>query len=222
MTSLSQLGSVESIIRGLFCEKHPIFHKPYQQISLVEMAAFAKECDLTIGMRKGRVLVKDLIAELHKLRMLGEADPCPATLFNLPTPKLTLGEFRRILLKFSPMERRLIVFALATGRSLVNASLFQHYQIKKDVNDNNWSNELRRFISATPRHITCPYLFWEFDENNQAKPLLDFDLRFKVITKASWQVFSGLCSNLIPLDTEQDGREFATMFVIESINDQGT
>lgn len=218
MTCLAELGSIESIIQGTAIERSLVFKKPIHAVSLVEMTVLAKQCETHMGVREARNVMKQIMAELTKAKLLGAIADCPALSYNLSKPKLSIGELRRILIKFDHMERRLIVFALASGMSLTEASFVQHNEIKKISNINKWTNELRKFVSSTPRHLTCPYLFWSFGPKNLPNALVGFEHKFTDITKASWSVFANLCANLIPMDTEEDSREFATMFVLETIN----
>lgn len=219
MTRFIDTGAIASIIEGTAIERFPIFHKPLAAVTLTEMAVLAKQCEIHHGYKRGRELAKAIVAELTKLTMLGVLDECDAVRFRLPGPKLTTGELRRILLKFDHMERRAIVVALAARVSLETVLGFQHKQIKKESNNNNWTHELNRFIAATPRHITCPYVFWQFDETGNAVALNTFNQKFTDVTKASWRVFASLCDDLIPIDSEEDAKEFATMFVLASASD---
>lgn len=219
MTRFIDTGSIESIIKGTAIERFPVFRKPVTDVTLMDMTVLTKRCEMHLGYKSGRAIMKAVIAELTKLQMLGVIDSCDATRYRLPTPRLTVGELRRILLKFNQMERRAIVVALTARVSLDTALGFQHNQIKKESNINRWPQELNRFIQATPRHLTCPYVFWEFDELHQAQPLSNFNQKFTDITKASWRVFATLCDSLVPIDSEQDAKEFAAMFVLESVAD---
>lgn len=216
MTRFIELGSIESIIQGAAIERSLVFQKPIASVTATELAVLNKQCEMGEGLKSGKQLMKDVIAEIGKARLLGLIPDCEACRFRLPLPKLSVGELRRILIKFDHMERRLIVFALASGMPLTDAVFFQQNQIKKDFNINKWTHELRRFVYATPTHLHCPYVFWDFDASGTANALIGFDQKFVSITKASWSVFASLCDNLIPMDTEEDAREFATMFVLEA------
>lgn len=218
MTLFIEVGEIRSILAEAGVDPMDVFSKPVKSVTGFEMMILNKTVESKLGRKHGRCVMKRIVTELARAQILGLVDPCPATEYQLPVPKLTLGEFRTILMKFTIEERRLIVFALATGKNLTECSFLQHKEIKKEANINNWSGELRRFIAGIPRHITCPFVFWELDNKKCATAMVGFDARFRSVTKASWQVFADLCSNLIPVDTHEDAKEFATMFVLESAN----
>lgn len=217
MTLLS-IGDVSNVINGTGLEDLRLWSKAVHAVSQLDMVVLAKQCELKLGHKAGRQLMKRIVAELSKAKILGQVPSCVATNYTLPSPRLSLGELRRILLKFSYQERQLIVFALASGESLTHASFLQHKDVKIQSNINNWTSELRSFVAKIPRHITCPFVFWETDKRGHACAMVGFEARFRSVTKASWSVFAKLCDDLIPLDAEADGKEFATMFVLESIH----
>lgn len=218
MTPFLSIGEIAKALEGTDLQELKVFYKPVDAITSVDMTVLAKQCELKLGRQRGKTLMKRLIAELNKAQLLGQISRCTASRFSLPSPRLTLGEFRRLLAKFNHNERRLIVVALASGKGLTECSFIQHKEIKKIANINNWSPELRRFVQMIPSHISSPYVFWDTNSNNKPVPMIGFEAKFKEVIKASWSTFSMLCADLIPLDTEEDAKEFATMFVLESAN----
>lgn len=218
MTTLLSIDGIAAALEGTDLRTLKTLHKPIEVISDLEMTVLAKQFEMKLGRQRGRSLLRRILAELEKAALLGRIPRCSAARFTPPSPRLTLGEFRRLLLKFNHDERRLIVVALASGKGLTECSLLQHGEIKKMANINNWSAELRRFIEMVPRHISCPYVFWDSADPSNPVPLVGFEVKFREITKASWSTFAQLCTDLIPVDTESDAKEFATMFLLESAN----
>ena len=218
MTPFLSIGEIAKALEGTDLQTLKVFYKPIDQVSAVDMTVLAKQCELKLGRQRGRTLMKRLIGELNRAMLLGDIERCPAAKFALPSPRLTLGEFRKLITKFNHDERRLIVVALAANKGLTECSFFQHQEIKKIANINNWSNELRRFVQMIPSHINCPYVFWSSDHSGRPLPLVGFEAKFREIARASWSTFASLCGDLIPMDTQEDAKEFATMFVLESAN----
>ncbi len=218
MTPFLSIGETTTALAGTDLHELKVFYKPVDQITTVDMAVLTKQCELKLGRQRGKALMKRLLGELTRARLLGDIPKCPASIYTLPSPRLTLGEFRRLLAKFNQDERRLVVVALASGHGLTECSFFQHQEIKKIANINNWSAELRRFVQMIPRHISSPYVFWSNDKTGRPVPMIGFEVKFRQVTKASWQTFASLCGDLIPMDSEEDAKEFATMFVLESAN----
>lgn len=216
MTPLLYIGAIEAAASDRGLQDIRIMTKRVDVITTFDMMVAAKLIELRLGRKEGRAFMKLVIAELSKARILGVIDDCEATRYTLPYPRMTLGELRVLLSRFTLDERRLIVFTLASRMGLTEASFLQHKEIKIQANINNWSTELRRFVSMIPRHIRCPFVFWELDRRGQASAMVGFEARFRSVTKASWSVFASLCDNLIPLDTHEDAEEFATMFVLDS------
>lgn len=218
MTLFISIDGIAEAIEGTDLDQLASFHKPINAVTSFDMTMLAKQCELRLGRQRGRTLMKTLTEKLSKAVMLGSIHACAATRFTLPSPRLTLGEFRRLITKFNHDERRLIVVALASGKGLTECSFFQHKEIKKIANINNWSAELRRFVEKIPRHIHCPYVFWDSELPGRPTAMVGFEVKFRDITKASWKTFATLCADLIPVDTHEDAKEFATMFVLESAN----
>lgn len=218
MTPLLYIGAIEAAAADRGLHDIRILAKRVDVITTFDMMVVAKLAELRLGRKEGRAFMKLVIAELSKAKILGVIDECEATRYALPYPRMTLGELRVLLSRFTLDERRLIVFALASGMGLTEASFLQHKEIKIQSNINKWSTELRRFVSMIPRHIRCPFVFWESDRRGEASAMVGFEARFRSVTKASWPVFASLCENLIPLDTHEDAKEFATMFVLDSVH----
>lgn len=218
MTLFLSIGAIEQALEGTALLQLKTFSKPITSVTRLDMTVLTKQCEIQLGRQRGRALMKRMLDELARAKMLGEILPCAATQFRLPRQRLTLSEFRRLLLKFNHNERRLIVVALAAEKSLVECALFQHKEIKKIANINKWTSELRRFVEMCPTHIRCPYVFWDIAHDGQPVAMVGLDAKFRKTAKASWSTFASLCSDLIPIDSEQDAKEFATMFVLESAN----
>lgn len=220
MTLFISVAGVEQIVAEHGIANLFIFSKRIDAVTAFDMAWLSKQCELRFGRAAGKNVIKAILVAINKAALLGSISPCPATRFTPARPKLTIGEFKKILCKFSLDERRLIVVALATGKTLTECSFFQHEFIKQEANINNWPAELRRFVNKIPRHIRSPFVFWTNDRNKSPIALVGFEAKFRQVTKASWPVFAKLCEDLVPMDCHEDAREFATMFVLESVHAQ--
>lgn len=216
MTLFIEIGQIAQVVAQTCIGDSKTFQKSIHLVSKFDLMMLHKTLEQKEGRKQARQTMKSILLEITKAKIAGLICDCEATEFALPTPKLTLGELRIILSKFTIEERRLIVFALAVGKSLTECSFIQHREVKKESNINKWSPEVRRFISSIPRHITCPFVFWELDNRKQATAMVGFEAKFRSVTKASWMTFAGLCSELIPVDSHEDAKEFATMFVLEA------
>lgn len=222
MPRFIDIGSIASHIETTPVEKLAVFLLDIQSVTSMNMLILAKQVELQAGRKEGRALMKKIVGELAKAKLLGVIPPCPATEYTLATPKLTLGEFSLILERFTPMERKLIAFALAADISLTEASFLQQKEKKIKANINKWSDDVRRLIASVPSHIHSEYVFWELNSQGKPSVMAGFESRFRIVTKASWPVFLELCKDMIPLDTRLDGKEFRQYLVEQYGADQAT
>jgi len=216
--TLIEIGSIKDLIANTAIEGLAVFTRKLTDLTQLDMTVLYKVCESRLGREAGKKLFKSLILEVQREHVLGLIPDCPAATFTLPTPRLSIGELRRILMRFELVERQLIVFALSAQMTLTEAAFLQRKNIKAESNINKWTNELKRFVNSMPAHISCQYVFWDFDKNNRPTPLVGFEAKFRSVVKASWPVFAKLCEDLIPVDTHEDAKEFATMFVLEASN----
>lgn len=216
MTRFLDVGDVQGVIRNTCLERSPVFLKDVEHVSHMDMLILSKWAEMKEGRQRGRELAKRVSSEALRMSMMGIIPSCPASTFMPAAQRMTLGEFRKILEKFDPVERKLVAFSLAAKISPTEASFLSNKEIKQKANIHKWSAELVRFVRAMPRHIRCDFVFWRYDRLNRPVALVGFESKFRQVTKAQWRIFAALCEDLIPIDADADAKEFATMFLLES------
>lgn len=216
MTRFLDVGDVQGVISNTCLERSPVFLKDVEHVTHMDMLILSKLAEMKEGRAKGRELSKRITGEALRMAMLGVIRHCPASAFTPASQRLTIGELRKILEKFDTVERKLIAFSLAVGRSPTECSFLLHKEAKQLANINKWSSEVRRFIQVMPRHLHCDFIFWRFDGSSRPVALVGFESKFRQVVKVQWRIFDELCKDLIPVDADADAKEFATMFLLES------
>lgn len=77
----------------------------------------------------------------------------------------TAGDLRRILEPLTLVKRKLVLYALDSGKDLGYACALQWRMVTRKPIDGyaQW------ILMSMPRHIVCPYVFWEYDETGTPK-----------------------------------------------------
>lgn len=209
MTRLIEVSGVQELAQNAGIEHLKFFQADVDQLSALAMKVLIKQIQMQLGLKDGHVVTKQLINELRKAAALGLIPSCPAARHKLELPRLTMDEFRRLVDRFSVMERNLICFALDTKMNLLDASLVRHDQIKNLLKQNKhtWHDEVTEIVRQTPRHLRCQYVFWYIDEDGQPGPIVDMTTRFKSTTGISWSTFEHLVQNMVMIDRQQDAQE---------------
>lgn len=217
MTRFASIGTIQSLIQDTAVADLPAFMRDVEHLSPLAVLVLTKQIEMAMGVKPGRALVKAILAELAASQSAGLITDCPATRFKPKPPVLTVGEFRMIMSRFDLMERKLIVFALGTRMSVVEAAALKRAEAKRLANIRSWSSEIRQLLRSLPANLGCPFLFWKVHASGQATHMLDFESKFKITTKASWAVFAALCENIVLVDSYADGDEFRQEFALSAL-----
>lgn len=206
---LADIGDIQELVADNGIEDLKLFQADVETISELGMQVLIKQIRMKLGLRDGHIVARQLLDELRKAAALGLIPSCPAARHKLELPRMTMDEFRRLVNRFTLMERNLVCFALDTKMNLLDASLVRHDHVKNLLKQNKhtWHDEVAVIVQQTPRHIRCPYVFWALDEDNQPAPMVDMLTRFKDATGISWSTFESLVQNMIKIDREQDAKD---------------
>lgn len=192
MTRLLDIGDIRHLISGSAIERLPIWIVPIGEISRLALKNLVVQIGQKIPDQEGRKLTRLIASELYKSRALGLIPACAATMPESFQPRLDKQDIRQIMGKFTPLERRLIVFAMLTKENIAMASLTTHTSLSQ----RGWAGGLARkallIARRAPRHIGSDLVFWEHDPQQKPKALHDIGSKFRRATKMQWEVFSGL------------------------------
>lgn len=209
MTRLIEVSGVQELAQNVGIEHLKLFQAEVTQMSDLAMKILVKQFRMKLGLKDGHAMAKRVLLEIKKAAALGEIPSCPASRHVLETPRLTMDEFRRLVSRFEPIERCLICFALDTGMNLLDASLVRHDKVKAllNINRGKWHEEVAVILQQTPRHLRCPYVFWESNEQGEPGPIMDIHSRFRERVGISWPTFELLVKDMIMIDRQKDARE---------------
>ncbi|WP_455231667.1 hypothetical protein [Geopseudomonas aromaticivorans] len=192
MTRLIDIGSLQSLISGSAIARLPIWIMPVTQISSLAMKNLVIQIRQKMPALEGRKIAGVIASELYQAKALGEIPECPATHPESFKPRLCQHDLQHILGKFTPMERRLIVFALLTDEHITLAARTTHANLRqRHWPDGRWRKALA-IARRAPRHTGSEWVFWADGDQQKPCPMPDIDSKFRRATKMRWEVLAEL------------------------------
>lgn len=197
MTRLLDIGDIRHLISGSAIERLPIWIVPVAEISRLALKNLVVQIGQKLPGQEGRKLARLIASELYKCRALGLIPACAATMPESFQPRLDRQDLREIIGKFSPLERRLIVFAMLTGENIGMAALATHASLRQRGWTGGLAKKALQIARRSPRHIGSDLVFWEHDPQQKPRALHDIGSKFRRATKMQWEVFSALAGETL-------------------------
>lgn len=192
MTRLIDIGNLQSLISGSAIARLPIWIVPVAQIPSLAMKNLMMQIRQKMPGLEGRKIAGVIASELYQAKALGEIPECPATHPESFKPRLCQHNLQHILGKFTPMERRLIIFALLSSEHITLAARITHAHLRQ----RHWPDgRLRKALTIArraPRHIGGEWVFWTKGDQPKPCPMPDIGSKFFRATKMRWEVFTEL------------------------------
>ena len=192
MTRLLDIGDIRHLISGSAIERLPIWIVPVAEVTRLALKNLVAQIGQKLPNQEGRKLVRQIASELYKSRALGLIPACAATMPESFQPRLDRQDIREMIGKFSPLERRLIVFAMLTDENIAMAAMTTHANLRQRGWTGGLAKKALKIARRAPRHIGSDLVFWEHDPQQKPKALHDIGSKFRRATKMQWGVFSEL------------------------------
>lgn len=196
MTRILDIGTVAHLINGTPAKDLPFFLRNVEHVSRLAMISTSQLLEIKIGAKRGRTLMRQISMELRRAYEQGLIADCPAARYDASGTKLTEEDFRMIMARFTLMERKLILFSLATKMDIVEASAIKRSEIRALAKEQAWPEKTLTLVSSITPHLQTTFLFWQLNAKGTVEPMLSFGSRFYITTKLHWPVFASLAIQL--------------------------
>lgn len=122
--------------------------------------------------------------------------------FRLPAERITSEEFNLALQHFTVAERRCILFALTSKRSLSYAINLKWGRLIQLVNARAISKYEHIIALSMPRHLMTDLVFWQQGEST-ALPLVGIIAKVSFTFNCSWEELQERFDNMIFIDSSE-------------------
>ena len=206
---LGKLSSVQSWLPGHPTETDPLWLREALAVNEMEIQLFYARAGLN-GCRTEAVEAIDALQAAVILSSFnGEIDEPPGAIIMHEPPEnpFLVDELIDGLVKLRPTRRQACLYALETHKDLSDIVNLTWKNVRKLSQVPNLAREILEVASAT-RHMTLPYVFWEWATPTIAAPLLELQWSVERAFDCTWPELAHRYSRMIMVNRHADATSF--------------
>lgn len=207
MPALKDIGNIQNLLQNSPLSTSKLWFTDVENIHPVQIIAFIQRMKHEGYELEATHNVELALNEIMRAVVRGEIRANRLARMRLPQKPVTLGDVKRMLSNFSLIRRKAILFALEADMQLEDVVLLRWKYCKVE----NFDGPAGELIRSLPRHITCDFVFWEYNRNAIGTPLFGLVDQFNDLAcKLSWDDFKQLYARAVPYDYDLEAAAFET------------
>jgi len=206
---LCELPSVRSWLPGHPTAGDPLWNRDPLAVSEMEIQLFYARAGLQ-GLRNEAIdAIDTLQAALILSSINGEVPELPAAIVmhEPPDQPFLVDELVDGLIRLRPARRQACLFALELHRDPKNVANMTWKDVRKMNQLPALGREILEAASQT-RHLTLPYVFWEWATPTIATPLLELQWSIEKAFECTWPVLTQRYKRMIAVNRSADAVSF--------------
>lgn len=210
MPTLKEIGHLASRTGISPLAQSPLWHQDISTITLAQVCAFLAKMKLRDRRDEGESALEIALQEVQQAVARNEIAAPPLLSYRRANRvNLTIGELRQGLAYLDDMRATATLFALETGMNALDVTRLTRPRLTAWRRTHQLSPLAAACLHRTPRHLSCPYVFWCETDDGAPLPLFGMDATIFEAFGLVWAELEQGYARLIWIDTEADRRSIA-------------
>jgi len=205
MPALKDIGTLANRI-GVSClSQSPLWHQDISTIVPAQIYAFVTKMKMNGRLDEGESAIEIALREVHQAVARNEIAVPPMLSYYRPTRiYLTAGELKNGLIYLGGARATATLFALETGMDALDVTRLTHKRLAGFRRVHPMSALAEECLRITPRHLSCPYVFWRETDDGMTLPLFGMDAAIFDAFGLVWAELAQGYADLILIDEDAD------------------